>query len=148
MVGSVAAMRIDETSAWQALAAHAAQTDFDLRQLFAADPERVDRLSFDAADLELDFSKHLVDDTTVSLLLQLAEEAGVADRFAAMRTGERRRRWRRDPRTAIVAADLLRRAGGGRRAHRVPRPRSPHAGEIMAEGLRCEHLDGWSCETR
>ena len=89
MVGSVAAMRIDETSAWQALAAHAAQTDFDLRQLFAADPERVDRLSFDAADLELDFSKHLVDDTTVSLLLQLAEEAGVADRFAAMRTGER-----------------------------------------------------------
>ena len=82
-------MRIDETSAWQALAAHAAETDFDLRELFASDPGRLERLTFDAGDLELDFSKHLVDETTVSLLLDLAAEAGVADRFADMRAGVR-----------------------------------------------------------
>jgi glucose-6-phosphate isomerase len=76
------------TSAWAALLAHHASTTPDLRGWFAADPQRAERLTFDAADLHVDLSKNLVTDETLGLLLQLAEETGVAGRLAGMFAGE------------------------------------------------------------
>jgi glucose-6-phosphate isomerase len=78
---------INSTTEWAALADHAAVSNFSLRELFATDPGRVDRLTITAGDLTVDASKHLVDTTTVELLVALAERAGVAERFAAMRVG-------------------------------------------------------------
>jgi glucose-6-phosphate isomerase len=60
-----------------------------LRDLFAADPERGERLVADGAGLHLDFSKNRVTDETLLLLGRLAEEQGVAERRDAMLAGER-----------------------------------------------------------
>ncbi len=78
---------ISASSAWRNLNDHT-NTFFDLRTLFAQDPERAERLSFDAVDLFCDFSKHLVDETTIDLLVALAEEAGVAEQAQAMVRGD------------------------------------------------------------
>src|SRR5215211_7070366 len=76
--------------AWQALAAHFAQLQHvHLRQLFADDPGRGERLAAEGAGLYLDYSKHRVTDETLRLLLQLAEESGLPERIAAMFRGER-----------------------------------------------------------
>ena len=76
------------TSAWEALAAHRAATTPDLRAWFADDPQRAERLTFEAADLRVDLSKNLLTEETVRLLLQLAEETGVLARRDAMLAGE------------------------------------------------------------
>jgi glucose-6-phosphate isomerase len=76
--------------AYSALTAHHAEiADVHLRDLFASDPARGERLTADAAGLHLDYSKNRVTDETLRLLLQLAEEAGVAARRDAMFAGER-----------------------------------------------------------
>jgi glucose-6-phosphate isomerase len=60
-----------------------------LRQLFADDPKRGQRLSLEAVGLYLDYSKNRVTDETLKLLLQLAEEAGLRARIDAMFRGEK-----------------------------------------------------------
>ncbi len=81
---------LSATSAWQALAAHHAHVkDLHLRKLFADDPGRAERFSIDGAGLFLDYSKNRITDETVRLLLQLAEERGVAERRDAMFAGEK-----------------------------------------------------------
>ena len=76
--------------AWKALAAHrSAHRALHLRQLFATDPTRGQRLTVDAAGIYLDYSKNLVTDETVRLLVALAEEAGLRERIDAMFRGER-----------------------------------------------------------
>ena len=55
-----------------------------LRELFADDPGRVDRLSLEAVGIHADLSKHRVTDETIDLLLALADERGVAERRDAM----------------------------------------------------------------
>jgi glucose-6-phosphate isomerase len=76
--------------AWQALAQHhRAIGDLHLRQLFAEDPTRGERLTAEAAGIYLDYSKHRVTDETLRLLVQLAEESGLRDRIDAMFRGER-----------------------------------------------------------
>lgn len=77
------------TPAWQALAAHRAAIEPDLRAWFAADPARAGRLTFQVADLHVDLSKNLVTDETLALLTDLAEQVGLAERVEAMLTGER-----------------------------------------------------------
>ncbi len=75
--------------AWKALEQHYAEiSGRHLRELFAADPGRGERLSAEAAGLYLDYSKNRVTDETLGLLLQLAEESGVAERRDAMMRGE------------------------------------------------------------
>ncbi len=75
--------------AWQALERHhAAVRDMHLRELFAMDPGRVERLSLEAAGIHADLSKHRVTAETVSLLLDLARERDVAGRRDAMFRGE------------------------------------------------------------
>src|SRR6202795_3698709 len=60
-----------------------------LRDLFAGDPTRGERLNVEAVGLRLDYSKNRVTDETLRLLLELAGEAGVAARRDAMFAGER-----------------------------------------------------------
>ncbi len=76
------------TSAWAELAAHRDAFSPDLRGWFAADPGRVERLSHTLADLHVDLSKNLVTDEIVASLVHLAEQTGVAERYAAMLAGE------------------------------------------------------------
>jgi glucose-6-phosphate isomerase len=76
--------------AWRALARHAREAPgLHLRELFAADPERGERLAGQAAGLHLDYSKNLVRAETLSLLLQLADEVELRARIDAMFRGER-----------------------------------------------------------
>jgi glucose-6-phosphate isomerase len=75
--------------AWPALERHHAQVaDIHLRELFAADPDRGERLVADGAGLHLDFSKNLVTDEALIMLGQLARERGVEARREAMFAGE------------------------------------------------------------
>jgi len=76
--------------AWRALAAHHAATgELHLRELFAADPERGQRLVVDALGFYLDYSKNRVTDETLRLLIQLAEESGLRERIDTMFRGEK-----------------------------------------------------------
>ena len=76
--------------AWAALTAHHAEIGgTHLSELFAADPGRVDALTFEAAGITADLSKHRVTAETIALLVALAEERGVPERWAAMFRGDR-----------------------------------------------------------
>ncbi|WP_454117417.1 glucose-6-phosphate isomerase [Microbacterium lacticum] len=76
------------TPAWAELTALADRFEPDLRGWFENDPGRVERLSFTVADLHVDLSKNLVEDDIVAALVRLAEQTGVAERFAAMLRGD------------------------------------------------------------
>jgi glucose-6-phosphate isomerase len=76
--------------AWKALEQHYAEIGPQhLRDLFAADPGRGERLTAEAAGLYLDYSKNRVTDETMALLVQLAQECGVEQRRDAMFRGDR-----------------------------------------------------------
>src|SRR6185437_2110502 len=76
--------------AWKALERHYEEVrGKHLREMFAADPERGERLVAEGAGLFLDFSKNRIDDETIELLGALAEQSGVPDRIEAMFAGER-----------------------------------------------------------
>jgi glucose-6-phosphate isomerase len=78
-----------EAPAWAELQAHYEQLrDAHLRDLFAADPERGERLRAEGAGLYLDFSKNRITDETVMLLGALAHQRGVFERREAMFRGE------------------------------------------------------------
>ena len=75
--------------AWKALQQHHREIGGrHLRELFAEDPGRGERLAAEAAGLYLDFSKNRVTDETLALLIQLARESEVAERRDAMMRGE------------------------------------------------------------
>ena len=79
-----------ERSAWRALEAHHVDIrDVHLRDLFATDPGRGERLTLGAAGLFLDHSKNRVTDETLQLLVELAEESGLRERIDAMFRGDR-----------------------------------------------------------
>ncbi len=76
--------------AWKALGAHHPKIrDLHLRQLFADDPKRGERLTLEAAGLFLDYSKNRITDETLKLLLALAEESGLRGRIDAMFRGDK-----------------------------------------------------------
>jgi glucose-6-phosphate isomerase len=80
---------LTERKAWQELKRHHAElAGQKLRELFAADPARGERLTAEAAGLYLDYSKNRVTDETMRLLLELASESGVPERRDAMFRGE------------------------------------------------------------
>src|SRR3989441_2227395 len=60
-----------------------------LRQLFADDPKRGERMTAEAAGIYLDYSKNRITDETLKLLIQLAEESGLQERIDAMFRGEK-----------------------------------------------------------
>jgi glucose-6-phosphate isomerase len=78
-----------ERKAWQALERHYAEiSGRHLRDLFAEDPGRGERLTADAVGIYLDYSKNRVTDETMRLLIELAAESGVPERRDAMFRGE------------------------------------------------------------
>ena len=91
MANIAAPIDITATPEWKALQEHfdALQAEgISLKDWFAADPERVAKLSFETSDLHIDLSKNLVTDETVKLLVALAKAAGVEERRDAMYAGE------------------------------------------------------------
>src|SRR5690349_18624977 len=81
---------LTELTAWRALEAHYQHLRGQhLRQLFAADPRRGERLTLDAAGIYFDYSKNRITDETVGLLVQLAHECRLRERMEAMFRGDR-----------------------------------------------------------
>jgi len=80
----------DRLAAWRALADHQrAMQDRHLRNLFADDPARAERMTAEAAGVFLDYSKNRIDDETLRLLVELAEQCGLRARIDAMFRGEK-----------------------------------------------------------
>ncbi len=81
---------LTERKAWKALQRHYKRiSEVHLRNLFADDPMRGERMTAEAAGLFLDYSKNRVSDETCKLLLELAEESGLRARIDAMFRGEK-----------------------------------------------------------
>ena len=78
------------TPAWKALERHYTEVaGLHLRELFAADPQRGEKFTAEAAGLFLDYSKNRITGETLRLLLALAEECGLRGRIDAMFGGEK-----------------------------------------------------------
>ena len=78
------------TASFQALESHAVDAKaWQLRELFAADPQRFPKLTVDAAGLFLDYSKNRLDSRTMELLLDVARERGVEGQRDAMFAGDK-----------------------------------------------------------
>jgi len=76
--------------AWAALAEHHEKIkDLHLRDLFASDADRGERLTAEAVGLFLDYSKNRITDETLALLFELASQSGLADRIDAMFRGDK-----------------------------------------------------------
>ncbi|MEK7224306.1 MAG: glucose-6-phosphate isomerase, partial [Bacteroidota bacterium] len=83
--------RINPTStkAWQALQQHAAgMKELHMRDLFSQDPERFKKFSLCLDEMVFDYSKNIITDKTIQLLLQLASECKLKDGVAAMFNGD------------------------------------------------------------
>lgn len=89
MANVPAPIDVTQTSEWKALQKHfdKLKESVTLKQLFANDPQRVKKLSFDAAGLHFDLSKNLVTDETLKLLVALAKAIGLEERRSAMFDG-------------------------------------------------------------
>ena len=75
------------TPEWAALQRHFDELDINLKKWFADDPKRVEKLSFDLADLHFDLSKNLVTDETIKLLVNLGRAVRLEERRDAMYAG-------------------------------------------------------------
>src|SRR5271170_390527 len=80
---------LTQCPAWGALEAHHRSiAGLHLRQLFADDPGRGERLAIEGAGVYLDFSKNRITEETLGLLVRLAEECRLRERIEAMFGGE------------------------------------------------------------
>ena len=81
---------LTQRPAWKSLAAHHKKIEkLHLRELFADDPKRGERMTVEAVGLYLDYSKNLITDETLNLLVQLAKESDLSGRIVAMFSGEK-----------------------------------------------------------
>src|SRR5215510_7702028 len=81
---------LNRQPAWKALATHYKEiSDWHLRDLFADDTHRGQRLTAEAAGLYLDYSKNRITEETVKLLTKLADECGLRERIDAMFRGDK-----------------------------------------------------------
>ncbi len=81
---------LTERPAWKALQIHYNEIkDIHLRQLFATDPSRAERMSLEAVGLYMDYAKHRITDETLKLLISLAGESRLAEKRDAMFAGEK-----------------------------------------------------------
>ncbi len=86
--GAAAARGAHQLHAWKALQTHHDETrDLQLRELFAKDPARGERLIAEAEGIFLDYSKNRVTEDTLKLLFGLAQESGLKARIDAMFQG-------------------------------------------------------------
>jgi glucose-6-phosphate isomerase len=80
---------VQQRTSWKALETHFAQISGNhLRTLFAQDPGRGERFSVESEGIYLDYSKNRITEETIRLLLDLANESGVAQRREAMFRGD------------------------------------------------------------
>src|SRR5262245_13678645 len=87
---AVKGQALERRPAWEALGAHhKKERNLKLRDLFAVDATRGERLTAEAVGLYLDYSKNRVTDETLALLLALAEECNLRARIEAMFRGEK-----------------------------------------------------------
>jgi hypothetical protein len=111
---------------WQGLSRHHEDVkDLHLRDLFASDPARGERLVAEGAGLYLDYSKNRITDETIQLLGALAEQSGLGDRIEAM--FPRRQDHPRAP-------DRDRTAAGARQLHQRADPPLPHDAHDESRG--------------
>ncbi len=76
--------------AWKSLEEHSSKVrKLHLRKLFKDDITRGERMTIDDVGIYFDYSKHLITDETLNLLLKLTEESGLKDRINAMFGGEK-----------------------------------------------------------
>ena len=81
---------LKELKEWKALEAHyGTVSKVHLRELFAADPKRGEKLAVEAAGIYFDYSKHRVTAGTINRLCDLAEASGLREKIEAMFTGEK-----------------------------------------------------------
>jgi glucose-6-phosphate isomerase len=81
---------LTKRKAWTALEAHHKKIQAtDLKKLFAEDSKRGERFALEAVGIYFDYSKNLINDETVQLLVELARESGVQTRRDAMFRGEK-----------------------------------------------------------
>src|SRR4051812_33400799 len=81
---------LTQRPAWKALTSHyQSVSKLHLRQLFAEDRKRGERMTAEAVGLFLDYSKNRITDETLKILLQLAEESDLRGRIDAMFSGEK-----------------------------------------------------------
>jgi len=81
---------LTKRKAWKALQTHYKKIrELHLRNLFADDPKRGERMTVEAVGLFLDYSKNRITDETLNLLIRLAEESGLQSRIDAMFRGEK-----------------------------------------------------------
>jgi glucose-6-phosphate isomerase len=81
---------LNERPAWKALEAHYEEIgNLHLRDLFAGDPARGERMTVEALGVFLDYSKNRVTDRTIELLIRLAVESGLKDHIEAMFRGDK-----------------------------------------------------------
>ncbi|MDB4766097.1 glucose-6-phosphate isomerase [bacterium] len=82
-------LTLTNRSAWKSLEAHYEQTrDIHLRQLFADDSSRGQKMATESLGIYLDYSKNRITDETLRLLIALAEETGLRERMDAMFRGD------------------------------------------------------------
>ena len=78
------------TEAWKNLQQHRSELeDVRIRDLFANDPERSSKYFLQTGDIAFDYSKNILTDKTIQLLLQLAEDTNVKEGIEAMFNGEK-----------------------------------------------------------
>ena len=88
MAATIAPLR--QRAAWKAREAHYEKIQkLHLRNLFAADPKREERLTTEAVGIYFDYSKNRITEETVKLLLELAEQSGLRSRIDAKFQGEK-----------------------------------------------------------
>jgi glucose-6-phosphate isomerase len=81
---------LTERRAWRSLQTHYQNVrGLHLRNLFADDPNRGERMTAERAGIFLDYSKNRITDETIKLLIKLAEESGLRARIDAMFRGEK-----------------------------------------------------------
>jgi glucose-6-phosphate isomerase len=81
---------LTDLPAWKALKEHHHElTSLHMRDLFAREPKRFERFSLHFEDILFDYSKNLITEKTVSLLMELARKAGLAKKIEAMFSGEK-----------------------------------------------------------
>ena len=146
---SDATSALPELPAWRALAAHHQQVRrLHLRDLFAQDAKRGERMTAEAAGLFLDYSKNRITGDTLPLLLQLAAETGLREdrRHVSRRQNQRHRETGRPARCPACPGRRVdrrrwrkRRAAGTRRSRQDGRFRQSHPRRRVARAHRQAH---------
>src|SRR6266498_5167027 len=79
-----------ETNAWRQLKLHYEDMkNASMKQMFREDADRFSKLSAATGDIAFDYSKNIINEKTIQLLLQLTEECKVKEAIEAMFNGDK-----------------------------------------------------------